>query len=217
MRFRWFAFRLEDFGERERCHEGAGARALGARDAQSFAIGGDGTDGVGFGERVAAQAQQPRPHQAQTRLGREVKAALDGRERLVPAAGGKLDLGKQRHDHRLVQPGPEIGVGAEAGAERLGARLPHAHLRPIGVGRRRRAPELQVVLLGERAHLLGGAQNIFRPAASGANQKAIEERHGIGPRLRQFLRARNRLVGETLGLLEVAEVPGQIAEMHERV
>ena len=47
--------------------------------------------GVGFPARVAAQAQQPRPRPAHTRLGREREAALDRRERLVPSADGKFD------------------------------------------------------------------------------------------------------------------------------
>src|SRR5262249_3221244 len=51
----------------------------------------------------------------------------------------------------------------------------------------------------------------------GADHEAIEERVGIGPWLSRVLRAPNRLAGETLGFLGVAEEPSRHAEMSKGV
>ena len=109
VRFRRLPGRLEESCELERRHKGAGARTLRDGDAESLAIGGGGGGRIGFGKRVAAQAQQPRSRQAHTRLGRDREAALDRRERLVPSTHGKFDLREQRRKNGLLHPGPEIG------------------------------------------------------------------------------------------------------------
>ena len=150
---------------------------------------------------ASRSAQKARSPRAQACLGSEREAALDHRQRLVPAAGGKFDVREQRQKRGLLHPGPDIGVSAEAGASRGGERRAQAYARPIGVGRRDRSPELQIVLVCEYAHVLGGGQNLCGLAAESANQKAIVARRRIGRWLSGVLRAPNRLVRETLGLL----------------